>query len=408
MTVIVEPCSRPGLITTRSPVSTRMPAPSAPRIRGFGTEGSPLRTQRSRWFKDAARRETRTSPGPGVGSGTSSYRRTSGPPSSWMRIACMGRISSCKWVSSPVQAPSSVSTRSERRSPSPTTRPSATSANGAPGASSPTCASRWLVRRISCHPETLLPGAKTVVSAALCYYATGPELGPGEGRLSRYTWSDRYAELREKLDELGRRLGAALPRPRRREPARRPRGGGALGRRLLRQEHAADHAAPRLVGRARHARHRRRARAHGAARRRLRVVHALHRRLPDRRARRAGRARLDALPLVLDAGAGAGAGCVPRAARRVRLRLRHLPGRLSVEPRRREAARGRAGLRPVPSRPSRSSSGSRPTETSSSSATTASTCPATTRATCAATPSSLPATSVAKREAAAVRRHARG
>ena len=60
---------------------------------------------------------------------------------------------------------------------------------------------------ISCHPETLLPGAKTVVSAALCYYAPGPELGPGEGSLSRYTWSDRYAELREKLDELGRRLG---------------------------------------------------------------------------------------------------------------------------------------------------------------------------------------------------------
>ena len=60
---------------------------------------------------------------------------------------------------------------------------------------------------ISCHPETLLPGAKTVVSAALCYYAPGPELGPGEGSLTRYTWSDRYAELREKLDELGRRLG---------------------------------------------------------------------------------------------------------------------------------------------------------------------------------------------------------
>ena len=38
---------------------------------------------------------------------------------------------------------------------------------------------------------------------------------------------------------------------------------------------------------------------------RLRRVPALHRRVPDRRARRAGRARRDALPLVLDAGAGA-------------------------------------------------------------------------------------------------------
>src|SRR5919106_215621 len=60
---------------------------------------------------------------------------------------------------------------------------------------------------VSCHPETLLEGAKTVVSAALCYYAPGPEPGVGQGRLSRYTWSDRYAELREKLDLLGRRLG---------------------------------------------------------------------------------------------------------------------------------------------------------------------------------------------------------
>jgi epoxyqueuosine reductase len=59
----------------------------------------------------------------------------------------------------------------------------------------------------SCHPETLLEGARTVVSAALCYYEPGPEPGVGEGRLSRYTWSDRYAELREKLDALGRRLG---------------------------------------------------------------------------------------------------------------------------------------------------------------------------------------------------------
>src|ERR671925_1682117 len=59
----------------------------------------------------------------------------------------------------------------------------------------------------SCHPETLLPGARTVVSAALCYYAPEPERPAGHGRLPRYTWSDQYAELREKLDALGRRLG---------------------------------------------------------------------------------------------------------------------------------------------------------------------------------------------------------
>jgi epoxyqueuosine reductase len=60
---------------------------------------------------------------------------------------------------------------------------------------------------ISCHPDQLLPNARTVVSAALCYYADEPERPPGHGRLPRYTWYDAYAELRGKLDELGRRLG---------------------------------------------------------------------------------------------------------------------------------------------------------------------------------------------------------
>jgi epoxyqueuosine reductase len=60
---------------------------------------------------------------------------------------------------------------------------------------------------VSCHPETLLPGARTVVSAAHCYYVPEPPLEPGEGRLARYTWYDGYAVLRERLDELGRRLG---------------------------------------------------------------------------------------------------------------------------------------------------------------------------------------------------------
>ena len=62
---------------------------------------------------------------------------------------------------------------------------------------------------ISCHPETLLDGARTVVSAALCYYTPAPEPEAGEGRLPRYAWRDHYALLRERLDELGRRLGGA-------------------------------------------------------------------------------------------------------------------------------------------------------------------------------------------------------
>jgi epoxyqueuosine reductase len=63
----------------------------------------------------------------------------------------------------------------------------------------------------SCHPELLLENARTIVSAALCYYVAEPD-EPAEGargRLARYTWSDRYAELREKLEALGRRLGGA-------------------------------------------------------------------------------------------------------------------------------------------------------------------------------------------------------
>jgi epoxyqueuosine reductase len=60
---------------------------------------------------------------------------------------------------------------------------------------------------ISCHPEKLLANARTVVSAALCYYAAESERPPGHGRLPRYTWYDAYAELREKLDRLGRLLG---------------------------------------------------------------------------------------------------------------------------------------------------------------------------------------------------------
>jgi epoxyqueuosine reductase len=62
---------------------------------------------------------------------------------------------------------------------------------------------------VSCHPEGLLEGARTVVSAALCYYAPGPDPGPGEGRLPRYAWRDHYELLRERLDALGRRLGGS-------------------------------------------------------------------------------------------------------------------------------------------------------------------------------------------------------
>jgi epoxyqueuosine reductase len=63
---------------------------------------------------------------------------------------------------------------------------------------------------VSCHPELLLGGkARTVVSAALCYWAEGPEPEPGEGKLPRYAWRDHYALLRDRLDELGQRIGGS-------------------------------------------------------------------------------------------------------------------------------------------------------------------------------------------------------
>jgi len=62
---------------------------------------------------------------------------------------------------------------------------------------------------ISCHPEALVAGARSVVAAALCYARDLPQPGRDEARLPRYTWRDEYATLREKLDALGRRLGGS-------------------------------------------------------------------------------------------------------------------------------------------------------------------------------------------------------
>jgi len=60
---------------------------------------------------------------------------------------------------------------------------------------------------VSCHPERLLDGARSVVAAALCYFVPGPAPGADEARLPRYTWRDEYATLRERLDLLGRKIG---------------------------------------------------------------------------------------------------------------------------------------------------------------------------------------------------------
>ena len=192
---------------------------------------------------------------------------------------------------------------------------------------------------VSCHPDTLLPDARRVISAALCYYEDEGEREPGAGRLPRYTWFDAYADLREKLDELGRALGGDYrvlvdenDHVDREGAARAGVGFYGKNTMLITRRHGSWV----VLG---NARHRRRDRALAAAGARLRSLHDLYRGVPDGRARRAGRPRLDPLPLLLDARLLRHPGGVPGGARRPGLRLRHLPGRLPVESRHREAAR---------------------------------------------------------------------
>src|SRR5207302_1186351 len=149
----------------------------------------------------------RTCPLPGTGSGASSYRSTSEPPSSWMRIAFTGTIfhmtaAELEGLAQELgldvvgAAPASAYEETERHIRE-------RKARGLFADMRFTMAQP----EISCHPEKLLPGARTVVSAAYCYYAPEPPLRPGEGRLPRYTWTDAYGVLREALDRLGRELG---------------------------------------------------------------------------------------------------------------------------------------------------------------------------------------------------------
>jgi epoxyqueuosine reductase len=65
----------------------------------------------------------------------------------------------------------------------------------------------------SCHPETLLRGARSVVAAARSYARPEPAK-PGDrprGRMPRYTRRDEYAVLREHLAELAARLAEWAP-----------------------------------------------------------------------------------------------------------------------------------------------------------------------------------------------------
>jgi epoxyqueuosine reductase len=59
----------------------------------------------------------------------------------------------------------------------------------------------------SCHPERVVRGARSVIAAALPLWRPAAARPDGlVGRMPRYAWRDPYAPLRERLEQLARRL----------------------------------------------------------------------------------------------------------------------------------------------------------------------------------------------------------
>ena len=155
------------------------------------------------------------------------------------------------------------------------------------------------------------------------------------------------AMLRRLVERLAAEAGAVpVARLRGHRPHRGARLRGRGRPRGLGQEHLPAPPRARLVVLPGRGRHRPRAGAGRAAARHVRHLHRLPGRLPHRRPARALRARRHALhQLPDDRGQGRHPRGAPRGRGPPRVRLRHLPGRLPLEP----AAAPRR--RPTPSRP---------------------------------------------------------
>ncbi len=59
---------------------------------------------------------------------------------------------------------------------------------------------------VSCHPDALLPEAKSIIALAQCYLSEQPaedEPGPPRGRISRYAWGDDYHDsIKSRLQQF--------------------------------------------------------------------------------------------------------------------------------------------------------------------------------------------------------------
>ena len=311
-------------------------------MRGFGTEGSPLRTQRSRWLSEAARSSTSTSPGPATGIGR--RPRTGAPPARRPRgSGSLSRAQSCHdsrradpagaelGLDAVGAAPAEPYEETERHIRERRER-GPLRGDGLHDARGP---------RSRAIPETLLPGARTVISAALCYYA--PErASPGRARAAspatRGPTATRSCARSSTRSAAGSAAPTACSSTRTTTSTARPRPAPASAstartRSLITRRHGSWVVLGTLV---------------------------TDRELEPSPPLDAGcgscRLCIDACPTgALDEPGTLDStrclsywtqapapipGDVPGRARRLGLRLRHLPGRLPVEPRRREAAGG--------------------------------------------------------------------
>ena len=192
--------------------------------------------------------------------------------------------------------------------------------------------------------RAVLPSARSVIVLGTVYNVDRPYSNePGEpdrAAVARYAWGDDYHVVIEQ--RLERMLAWLRARAGSDFEARAYVDTGPVqervyaqyaGHRLDRQEHLRHQRRARIVGVPVGRHHQFGARARRAVARPVRDVRALSRGVPDGRAGRTARDGRDQVSLVSDdraqgADSGGGAG----GHRTSRLRLRHLPGRLPLEP----------------------------------------------------------------------------